>query len=167
MFPLACGGNPTDLPPESSFARPPDRARGKDPSATAVCDKGVPKECSEQAHTALEEGEIVVGTARGMGKFCPSSAYDAHPSGGCLGVAPYREKQTQSPAPEGSSGLFSLPLPGTRPAYSGNYSFMCTKPEVSDTGKKVCTGTGGTGIHIEPNLSKCPVPVLLLSLIHI
>ena len=32
--------------------------------------------------------------------------------------------------------------------------------EVSGTGMKVWTGTGGTGIHIVPNLPKCPVPVI-------
>ena len=26
---------------------------------------------------------------------------------------------------------------------------------------KVCTGTSGTGIHVVPNLPKCPVPVLM------
>ena len=35
-------------------------------------------------------------------------------------------------------------------------------PIFSGTGMKVCTGTGGTGVHIVPKLSKCPVPVLLL-----
>ena len=33
--------------------------------------------------------------------------------------------------------------------------------EVSGTGMKVCTGTGGTGIHVVPNLPKCPIPVLM------
>ena len=33
--------------------------------------------------------------------------------------------------------------------------------EVSGAGMKVCTGTGGTGIHVVPNLPKCPVPILM------
>ena len=33
--------------------------------------------------------------------------------------------------------------------------------KVSGTGMKVCTGTGGTGIHVVPNLPKCPVPILM------
>ena len=32
---------------------------------------------------------------------------------------------------------------------------------MSDTGIKVCTGTGATGIHVEPILPKCLVPVLM------
>ena len=32
---------------------------------------------------------------------------------------------------------------------------------MSGTGIKVCTGTGGTGIHVVPNFPKCPVPVLM------
>ena len=42
------------------------------------------------------------------------------------------------------------------------YRYWCTEiNEVSGTGMKVCTGTGGTGIHIIPKLPKCPVPVLM------
>ena len=33
--------------------------------------------------------------------------------------------------------------------------------EVSGTGMKVCTGSGGIGIYVVPNLPKCPVPVLM------
>ena len=33
--------------------------------------------------------------------------------------------------------------------------------QVSGTGMKVCTGTGGAGIHIVPNVPKCPVPVFM------
>ena len=37
----------------------------------------------------------------------------------------------------------------------------CTElTEGSGTGMKVCTGTGGTGIRIAPNLPKCSVPVI-------
>ena len=41
------------------------------------------------------------------------------------------------------------------------YSCYTELTEVSCTGMKVCTGTGGTGIHIVPNLPKRPVPVLM------
>ena len=42
------------------------------------------------------------------------------------------------------------------------YRYSCTEiTEVSGTGMKVCTGTGGTDIRIVPNLTKCPVPVLM------
>ena len=41
------------------------------------------------------------------------------------------------------------------------YPYRTELTEVSDTGMKVCTGTSGTGIHIVPNLPKCPVPVLM------
>ena len=33
--------------------------------------------------------------------------------------------------------------------------------EVPGTCTKVCTGTGGTGINVVPNLQKLPVPVLM------
>ena len=40
--------------------------------------------------------------------------------------------------------------------------WCCTEiTEVSGTGMKVCTGTGGNGIHIVPNLPKGQVPVLM------
>ena len=39
---------------------------------------------------------------------------------------------------------------------------VCTEMTlVSGTGMKISTVTGGTGIHIVPNLPKCPVPVLV------
>ena len=46
---------------------------------------------------------------------------------------------------------------------SVRYRYWCCTEltEVSGTGMKVCTGTGGAGIHIVPNLPKCPVPVLM------
>ena len=45
---------------------------------------------------------------------------------------------------------------------SVRYRYWCTEiTEVSGTGMNVCTGTGGTGIHVVPNLPKCPVPVLM------
>ena len=38
----------------------------------------------------------------------------------------------------------------------------CTElTKVSGTGMKVCTGTGGAGVHIVPNLRKCPLLVLM------
>ena len=46
---------------------------------------------------------------------------------------------------------------------SVRYRYWCCTEitEVSGTGMKVCTGTGGTGIHVVPNLPTCPVPVLM------
>ena len=46
---------------------------------------------------------------------------------------------------------------------SVRYRYWCCAEitEVSGTGMKVCIGTGGTGIHVVPNLPKCPVPVLM------
>ena len=46
---------------------------------------------------------------------------------------------------------------------SVRYRYWCCTEitGVSGTGMKVCTGTGGTGIHVVPNLPKCPVPVLM------
>ena len=46
---------------------------------------------------------------------------------------------------------------------SVRYRYWCCTEltEVSGTGMNVCTGTDGTGIHVVPNLPKCPVPVLM------
>ena len=46
---------------------------------------------------------------------------------------------------------------------SVRYRYWCgtENTEVSGTGMKLCTGTGGTGIVVVPKVPKCPVPVLM------
>ena len=50
-----------------------------------------------------------------------------------------------------------------RTCRSVRYRYPCLteRTEVSGTGMKACTGTGGTGIHVLPNVPKCPVSVLM------
>ena len=64
----------------------------------------------------------------------------------------------------GTVPVFSVPVLISYRRYRRvRYRYWCCTEiaEVSATGMKVCTATGGTGIHVLSNLSKCPVPVLM------
>ena len=62
----------------------------------------------------------------------------------------------------GTVPVFSVPVWMSHRTYrSVRYRYWCRTEltDVSGTGMKVCTGTGGTGIPVVPNIPKWPLPL--------